>query len=215
MREWIERLINQTLALDARSPERLKSVQNKLLEIKIDSLSTPIFIKFIEQGIRFVPSTTPQDHKKRADDSEHHHASVIVQGSISAFLVLAVSKNPLKAAKYGLRFEGDLATIQAIQALMFSLEIDWEELISRCTGDTLAHQASHFVRKFKKRQQAIVENFSKNTSLYLTEETRLLPTVTEVTHFMEGVDHLRSDVDRLEARIALLSSSSSETRSSE
>jgi ubiquinone biosynthesis protein UbiJ len=42
---------------------------------------------------------------------------------------------------------------------------------------------------------------------YLTEESRDLPAPPEVEAWVEQVDRLREDADRLEARLALLSRS--------
>ena len=39
---------------------------------------------------------------------------------------------------------------------------------------------------------------------YLTEESRDLPARPEVELLLEGIDRLREDVDRFEARLALL-----------
>jgi ubiquinone biosynthesis protein UbiJ len=46
-----------------------------------------------------------------------------------------------------------------------------------------------------------------NVSEYLQEEGRDLPTPTEVDEFLAGVDQLRDDVERLEARLARLAGS--------
>jgi len=187
----IEMLINKALASDARTPERLKKLQGKTLEIKIKNILHLPKIMFTEDKITFIKSCdTPP--------------AVIISGPLQAFLTLAFSKNTLKAAQLGLRFEGDLSDVEAIQQLFLFLEIDWEEMLSDWSGDTIAHQIGNVVRSVRKQSQEVLKNVSENTSLYLTEETKLLPTKTEITRFIDSVDHLRAEFDRLEARVALL-----------
>jgi len=43
-----------------------------------------------------------------------------------------------------------------------------------------------------------------NTSEYLQEEARYLPTKYEINHFLNNVDTLRNDTERLTQRIARL-----------
>ena len=45
---------------------------------------------------------------------------------------------------------------------------------------------------------------ARNVHEYLAHERRDLVPRTEATHFLEGVDRLREDADRLEARVRLL-----------
>ena len=44
----------------------------------------------------------------------------------------------------------------------------------------------------------------QNVAEYLQEEGRDVPSRTEAEEFLHGVDRLRDDVDRLEARLTLL-----------
>jgi ubiquinone biosynthesis protein UbiJ len=192
----IEGLINHALSLDAKAADCLKKLQGKLLEIKITTFLKPIHLSFTEKGIHFVKENTSAPE-------------VIVSGPLKAFINLAFSKNPLKAAQFGLRFEGDLSTAEIIQTLFLSLDIDWEEALSHLTGDTVAYQIGRFVKRARQWQKETFKNFQEDTHLYLTEEIKWLISQPEATNFMADVDNLRSEIDRLEARIALLSQSKS------
>jgi ubiquinone biosynthesis protein UbiJ len=48
------------------------------------------------------------------------------------------------------------------------------------------------------------DTFLQNVAEYLQEEGRDVPNRTEAEEFLHGVDRLRDDVDRLEARLKLL-----------
>lgn len=186
----LEGFINQALALDARTPARLQALYGKTVEIKIHHLPKSIQLEFTNQGIKFIQDNPQSD--------------VIVQATLKALLSLAIHKNSIEAAKLGLRFEGDVTTAEAIQTLFLSLDIDWEELLSRWTGDSIAHQIGNFIRTTKQRQRDVFNNLQENTRLYLTEEYKLLPTHTEISQFLNDIDALRADVDRIDARIERL-----------
>jgi ubiquinone biosynthesis protein UbiJ len=47
-------------------------------------------------------------------------------------------------------------------------------------------------------------SLTTNVVEFLQEEGRDVPTRVEVEEFLEGVDHLRDDIERLEAKLARL-----------
>ena len=84
------------------------------------------------------------------------------------------------------------------------LEIDWEEHLSRLTGDIIAHQIGNTVRGLFRWGERSAEHLGQDAADYLQEETDILPVPWEVEGFIEEVDTLRSDIDRLEARVKRL-----------
>jgi ubiquinone biosynthesis accessory factor UbiJ len=184
----IETLINQLLSLDSNTTPYLKKLQGKSLEIIILTVEKTFFVSFTKTGINltFVKPTV---------------IDVIIQGPIKAFINLAITKNPHQSAQLGLSFEGDFSTVETVQQLFLFLDIDWEEVLSFWTGDIIAHQVGQFAHYTKKRNAALLENTTKSISEYLQEEAAILPTRIEVNHFMDKIDLLRADTDRLEARL--------------
>jgi ubiquinone biosynthesis protein UbiJ len=101
--------------------------------------------------------------------------------------------------------QGDTDTGEQFQDILSAVDWDWEEQLSRITGDVLAHQAGKLARKatlFIKNSRSTLQ---QDISEYLQEEVRLLPARIEVGYFLEEVDQLRADVDRLSARVDRLS----------
>ncbi|MCB1155828.1 sterol-binding protein, partial [bacterium] len=87
------------------------------------------------------------------------------------------------------------------QAILDDMDIDWEEMLSRYTGDIVAHQLGNLVRganRWLSRSAGVIE---QDLGEYLQEEARSLPPRLEVQDWMNEVDAARSDLDRLEARI--------------
>jgi ubiquinone biosynthesis protein UbiJ len=81
--------------------------------------------------------------------------------------------------------EGDAEVAQTFSELLKAAQPDLEEELSRVVGDVAAHQIG-------------------NVAEYLQEEGRDVPNRTEAEEFLQGVDKVRDDVERLEARLSLL-----------
>jgi ubiquinone biosynthesis protein UbiJ len=129
---------------------------------------------------------------------------VSIRGPIKAFINLALTKNAHQSAQLGLSFQGDFDTIEAAQQLFLSLDIDWEEALSHWTGDITAHQLGQFARHAKIRSTSLLKNTAESMGDYLKEEARILPTTVEIDDFIDKVDILRADADRIEARLQKL-----------
>lgn len=192
--EKIATLVNYALALDPNAARYLKKLESNYLEIFFEDIEKTFFIYFTKVGIQF--SLRKPNNLENTD--------VRIYGSIKAFINLLLTKNPHQAAQLGLSYEGDFSTVEAAQQLFLSLDIDWVEAISPWTGDILAHALGQFVQHTKQKSRQLLKNTKESTTEYLQEESLILPTRMEVNHFMDQVDVLRSDVDRLDARLKLL-----------
>ena len=64
----------------------------------------------------------------------------------------------------------------------------------------IAHQAGNAARGMLAWGRSTLDTVSRDVAEYLHEESRDLPTRGEVDEFLSGIDKLRSDADRLEAR---------------
>ena len=97
--------------------------------------------------------------------------------------------------------QGDTDTGEQFQDILSAVDLDWEEQLSRITGDVVAHQTGKLARKVTQFIKNSHNTLQQDVSEYLQEEVRLLPARTEVDYFLEEVDQLRADVDRLSARV--------------
>jgi ubiquinone biosynthesis protein UbiJ len=79
-----------------------------------------------------------------------------------------------------------------------------EEELSRVIGDVAAHQVGNAARAFLEFGRRAAGTLAQNVAEYLQEEGRDVPARTEAEEFNVEVDRLRDDVERLEARLALL-----------
>jgi ubiquinone biosynthesis accessory factor UbiJ len=99
---------------------------------------------------------------------------------------------------------GDAELAQKFRELVLLLRPDLEEALSGLTGDVPAHQIGRFARMALGWTRQAASTTVENLAEYLGHERRHLVPRNEGEQFLRGVDQLREDVDRLDARIALL-----------
>ena len=99
---------------------------------------------------------------------------------------------------------GDTGLAHDFGATLGNLDIDWEEQLSKLTGDIIAHQLGNSVRHAAYWAKKTGARLESDLGEYLVEEARLLPHPLEVEDFISQVDQIREATDRLEARIRLL-----------
>jgi ubiquinone biosynthesis protein UbiJ len=116
-----------------------------------------------------------------------------------------IGPKPEDALRGGsVHISGDAETAQAFSELLRLARPDLEEELSRVVGDVPAHQIGQAARSVLGFARRSAETFTQNVAEFLQHESRDTPSRTEADEFSSSVDKLRDDVDRLEARLALL-----------
>jgi ubiquinone biosynthesis protein UbiJ len=108
------------------------------------------------------------------------------------------------AASREVRVEGDSEFASALSFVAANLRWDFEEDLSRLTGDIVAHRVGETVRGLDRWRRATARAASASVAEFLTEEKHVLPTRLEADAFLREVDELRDAVERLDKRVALL-----------
>ncbi|NOY62884.1 MAG: hypothetical protein GXP10_07015 [Gammaproteobacteria bacterium] len=99
---------------------------------------------------------------------------------------------------------GDSELGQRFQAILNAIDVDWEEQLSKVTGDVVAHQLGNMARGVNQWLTETADSVAQDVGEYLQEESRDLPHPSQVAQFVADVDQIRMDVDRLDARISRL-----------
>ena len=99
---------------------------------------------------------------------------------------------------------GDAELAQKFRELVLLLRPDPEEELSGLIGDVPAHQIGRFARMARSWTHRAARTTAENLAEYLAHERQHLIPRNEGDQFLRGVDAVREDVDRLEARIDLL-----------
>ena len=201
----LQAIARQVLALDVEASKKLRPFDGKNILIDVTDLKLQYYF-FFEQGQLSIFSKSPSAESENKDDNEtQQKPSVHISGKLSAFITAAASEYSSDALFEGdLHFSGEINTAKQFQQLVASLNIDWEEPLSKVLGDPLAHTLSTGVQKFASWFFESANSARQDVSEYLQEEARITPSDSEQQHFFEQVDDLRSKVDRLTAKVDLL-----------
>ncbi|MES9852933.1 MAG: SCP2 sterol-binding domain-containing protein [Candidatus Thiodiazotropha sp. L084R] len=191
----IEQLLNQAIKLDPESPTRLAPMQGSVIQLDLIGLGTSIYLVPEPQGFQLLSYYEGEP-------------DCLLRGTL---LDLASMRHDRKSADQlfsgSVTIEGDTALAQRFGEFFSALDIDWEEQLSRLTGDIAAHEIGSIVRGAMDWGKSVNHTASLNFKEYLEEELRLIPGRFEIEPFVNEVDRLRDDVERLEARIQRLSRS--------
>jgi ubiquinone biosynthesis protein UbiJ len=181
----LETALNRYLALD---PDAAAAVLDGRV-IRIDC-TAPVFSLWILGAA----------DRLQVLDSYDGEADVALSGSITE--LAAVGRGQVQGS--GVEIRGDIGVGQQFQSLLRSVQVDWEEGLSRLVGDVGAHQIGNFVRGLGAWGAQAADSLQRQVAEYLQQESEHLPSQDEVNDFLDQVDRLRSDVDRIEARLRRL-----------
>lgn len=190
----LSRALNTLLRLDADSADRLRPLRGKRLVVRLTELPWPLVFAFDNE----VEVLTPQLEQDVAGDC-------VITLSVRALDALRDTANLTRLIKDGeLTLDGDIQVAQSFSEALKTLDIDWEEQISRYTGDIFAHTLATGVRQAKDGISAFIAKARVTLSEGATEEKQIAAHPVAVKTFCDSVDALRSDVARLEARLTRL-----------
>jgi ubiquinone biosynthesis protein UbiJ len=182
----LQLIINKYLALDPDLEMRLTPLAGKVLAITCTDYSNwQLYCTFTSQSLLFT-SSVPQ------------HIDVKVYSSFSGFVKFAVTQD-----KTEIMLEGNIHAAESALKFFSDLNIDWEEELSKYSGDVIAHQAGVLMAKLKQYHAHTSNSLEAMITEYLQEESGLLPTNFEVNEFIDAVDQLRLDADRLNAKVTV------------
>ncbi|MGL5306766.1 MAG: ubiquinone biosynthesis accessory factor UbiJ, partial [Aeromonas veronii] len=171
------------------SPERLRKLVGKVLKLELRELK-PLWFVFSERRLDVLAQ-----HEGEAD--------AVLSLSLTA---LGLLKDPSALTRYireeKLDLSGDPQLVQAFSVLLGELDIDWEEELSRYTGDVLAHTLFSGARQARRLVGRELCRTRSQLAEYLTEEARLAPGPLEVASFNDDVEVLAQQLKAVELRLA-------------
>ncbi|HEX9472857.1 MAG TPA: SCP2 sterol-binding domain-containing protein [Steroidobacteraceae bacterium] len=135
---------------------------------------------------------------------EQPAADVTVSGSPLALLALAGGDSDAALASAGLSSSGDEALAQQFLELARLLRPNFESLLGGALGRMNAHLAVRAFAQVKDWGRAAGASLLRNSAEYLAHESRDLVSRAEAEGFLGGVEALRAQLQRAEARAATL-----------
>jgi ubiquinone biosynthesis accessory factor UbiJ len=131
-------------------------------------------------------------------------ADAELSGGLLSLLQLAGPAPEAVLQRGAVEIRGDADIARKYRELAQLLKPDLEEELSLAIGDVPAHQLGRLARGVFDWSRHAATTAVRNIAEYLAHERADLVPRAEADQFTSGVDRLREDVDRLEARIALL-----------
>jgi ubiquinone biosynthesis protein UbiJ len=187
----LEKAVNAAVALDPHTVQRLERLEGKVMAVRLRGLDMTFYLAPKGGGLRVM------SHYEAPPD-------VVLTGTPLDLAALAGGTPGQGMFTGRVTLEGDVELGQRFQRVIAGLDIDWEEHLSRLTGDIVAHQVGNLARGFFGWARDTAENFGRDGAEYAQDELRLAPTRQEAEVYFRAVDELRSDYDRLEARVQRL-----------
>lgn len=195
----IEKLLNQLLKLDPDSSRRLKPLAGKQLRVTLNEIPWPLIFVFSEQ-IDLLSSQQTDENTAPVDCEISLSLESLQALQDSSQISQLIQQNKLQ-------LEGDIHVAQHFSALLKDLHIDWEEIFSQYVGDVIAHQSFYTARTLFDQAQQKMSQFSTMFAEAVVEEKGLAAHPVAVEKFCTQVNELRSDTERLTARLARLEQS--------
>jgi ubiquinone biosynthesis protein UbiJ len=189
----LEAILNRNVADSRRAQALARQLDGRVMSLVVEGTPVTIFLR--AEGGRL--ALTPR-HDGAADTS--------ISGTPIALLALAGPSGEGALRGGGVRIEGDAEVAQRFRELLGETRPDFEEELSRVVGDVAARRIANVAHDLIEWGRRASGSFAGSVAEYLQEEGRDLPSRTEVEEFLGGVDRLRDDAERLEARLVRLES---------
>ncbi|MCP5419480.1 MAG: SCP2 sterol-binding domain-containing protein [Gammaproteobacteria bacterium] len=197
----LEKLLNYYLRLDPEALAAIAALNGKVLAVEL-VIAPPATGSDAGGGLTATLFVQPGAEGVRVTDSHWGTPDVSIRGT-----PLALARQ-FNAQGGGLdpavELRGDVQLGQAFQAVLASVDVDWEEHLSKLVGDTAAHQMGNVLRDLGQWGRQVLNTLMQDAGEFFQEESRALPPHGAVAEFLDEVDQLRDDVERMAARVRRL-----------
>jgi len=188
----LETAINQVLCLDPDTVDKLQSLQGKVIAVELRGLNVRLYL-------------IPQHNALNVFAHFEGEADTTLRGTPISMVRMSLAKNAGDVLFEGdVEISGDVELGQQFREILDGLDIDWEEHLSHITGDIIAHKVGNLTRGVIGWGKRTTEILGQDAAEYLQQESCELPERDEVDAFLKNTDTIRSDVDRMEMRVARL-----------
>lgn len=184
--------VNHLLRREAWARERLQAHQRKTLTIQIAPFGA-IHLRIGEDGLL----------EGMAASEAPDLGLELTAGTLPGLM------RGDEAAVREVKVSGDTELAECVQFLFKNLRWDVEEDLSKIIGDAAAHRSVESGRAFYHWQRDGARRMGDNFSEYWREESKVLPSRSEVDHFISDVSVLRDAIARLEKHIEKLEAQNS------
>ncbi len=186
-----EAVLNRNIAASTTARRLCRQLDGKVLALHVTGTPISIFFRGANESMQL-------------DTTNPTAASATLSGTPLSLLRLAGARPEAALRGGGVHIEGSAEVAQVFSELLRNARPDLEEELSRLIGDVAAHQVGNVARSVLAFGHRAADTFAQNVAEFLQEESRDLPSRTETDEFIAGVDRVREDVDRIDARVRLI-----------
>ena len=190
----LEPAINQYLGLADNYKSLMAPLAGKVIAIEISDLGQTIYFCPGEERLQIL-----ENHTEAVDAR--------LKGSLASLGMMGLSATPMHALFKGqVSIEGDTLLAHKFQSLFSKLDLNLSNRLAAFTGAEVANRLTALFTDSRAWTEDTLHNFRINLEEFLQEETRDLPAKAEAEIQFQRIDQLRTDSDRLEARLERLHS---------
>lgn len=194
----LEAALNRALALDPDTRDGLAALDGRRVALAVELSSNarpPLALQVRVEGQRLVVGPVEADAQP----------DLSVRSTLGGLLSQLPMFRRNDAAPVGrMRLEGDADLARRLQRLAERFDPDWQQPFARVFGDVLGVQIANAFVGVLKQARVAGRNLAESAAEFVTEESRDVVARDEVHAFLDDVDVLRDDVERMAARIARL-----------
>ena len=188
--QTLENVLNRGLPRSPRARQLCRELEGRRVAVDVTGF------------MRLVIGSTGETLELTRDAAATAEAE-IVGGTFS--LLSLMNDAPEAVLQRGdVQIRGDVELAQKFRELAMLLRPDIEEEVSKVLGDAPAHHLGRLARAAFGWTRKATDTTVRNVAEYLAHERQHLVPKAEGDQLLKGVDTLRENVDRLEARIDLL-----------
>jgi len=188
--DLLELASNKTLEYDTQTQYRLAKLQGKTMTLNIKTIGQSLSVTPYPEGLEF---------------SQLEPENVDVTLSVTLGAMIKISRDGLDNAELEsgeLEISGDPIVGQRFAQVIAELDIDWEGLLAERVGESPARAITFAAGQAKTLADESKIKFKEFVDTLIKDDMQLVADQQGVEEFLDGVDTIRADVDRLMARIA-------------
>jgi ubiquinone biosynthesis protein UbiJ len=212
----LDRAVARAMADSPRATALIQQLQGRRLAITISGTpwttiieSTGRSLKALRLDARPDDATArsaagAQPGAARADAPADAPADATIIGAPLSLLALAGSEPQAVIQRGDVQICGDAEIAQQFRELGGLLKPDIEAGMAHFLGGSGAHLAMRGMRAASRWGRTAAWTSLRNLAEYLSHESRDLVSRPEAEHFLRGVDTVREQLDRIDARLQLM-----------